>query len=103
MIDTRHNWTAYGAKFSSGYDKDCPIMELMTILDTPSDAYVTLHPEMLSSLHRVSDIILDETDAWVGCYSVASGAVTDSIVFPLLAIPEQRTTLCQLCRLSYYP
>lgn len=75
-------WTAIGAKFSSGYDKNCPIMELTTLPDTLSDTYVDLHPEMKDTLRHISGIVLDENekplvDAWVSI-SGNAGSPTDS-------------------------
>lgn len=107
MIDKRINWSAHGAKFSSGYDKNCPIMELTTIPDTLSDTYVSLHPEMLPSLHRVSGIVLDENDqpladAWVGHYRVGPGSVTDSNGHFSFWLPRDKDRLYVNCA-GYYP
>lgn len=82
IVKTTSMWTAIGAKFSSGYDKNCPIMELTTLPDTLSDTYVDLHPEMKDTLRHISGIILDENekplvDAWVSI-SGNAGSPTDS-------------------------
>lgn len=82
IVKSTSMWTAYGAKFASGYDKNCPIMELTTLPDTLSDTYVDLHPEMKDTLRHISGIILDENekplvDAWVSI-SGNAGSPTDS-------------------------
>ena len=82
IVKTTSMWTAYGAKFASGYDKNCPIMELTTLPDTLSDTYVDLHPEMKDTLRHISGIVLDENekpvvDAWISI-SGNAGSPTDS-------------------------
>ena len=83
MVATQKDWSAYGAKYNSGYDKNCPMMELTVVPDTLSDAYVRQHPEMQQALRHVSGIVLDENDrpladVWVGIRGAGAGASTDS-------------------------
>lgn len=83
IVKTVNMWTAIGAKFHSGYDKNCPIMELTTLPDTLSDTYVNQHPEKKDTLRHISGIVLDDeneeplTDVWVGT-SGGAGSPTDS-------------------------
>lgn len=83
IVDREGYWTPYGAKWSSGYDKNCPIIELTTAPDTLSDDYVNQHPELQQTMRHISGVVLDENnrplaDAWVGCYGKGAGAPTDS-------------------------
>lgn len=83
MVDYISLWSAYGAKFYSGYNKECPILELTTTTDTLCDSYVNQHPELKQSLYHISGFVYDEknkpiTDAWVGIYGAGIGAPTDS-------------------------
>lgn len=94
-------WTAIGAKFSSGYDKNCPIMELTTLPDTLSDTYVSLHPEMKDTLRHISGIVLDENekplvDAWVSI-SGNAGSPTDSTGRFSFWAPRSATSLRAEC------
>ncbi len=82
IVKTTTMWTAIGAKFSSGYDKNCPILELTTLPDTLSDTFVNMHPEMKDTLRHISGIVIDENenplvDAWVSI-SGNTGSPTDS-------------------------
>lgn len=83
IVDREGYWTPYGAKWSSGYDKNCPIIELTTAPDTLSDDYVNQHPELQQTMRHISGVVLDKNnrplaDAWVGCYGKGAGAPTDS-------------------------
>ena len=83
IVDSQRNWSAYGAKFYSGYDKNCPIIELTTVPDTLSDAFISQHPALRQSLRHVTGIVLNEfdeplPDAWVGIYAEGAGAPTES-------------------------
>lgn len=83
MIATQKDWSAYEAKYNSGYDKNCPLMELTIVPDTLSDAYISQHPEMQQALRHVSGIVMDENDrpladVWVGIRGAGAGAPTDS-------------------------
>lgn len=101
IVKTTSMWTAYGAKFASGYDKNCPIMELTTLPDTLSDTYVDLHPEMKDTLRHISGIILDENekplvDAWVSI-SGNTGSPTDSTGRFSFWAPRSATSLRAEC------
>ena len=101
IVKTTSMWTAYGAKFASGYDKNCPIMELTTLPDTLSDTYVDLHPEMKDTLHHISGIVLDENekplvDAWVSI-SGNAGSPTDSTGRFSFWAPRSATSLRAEC------
>lgn len=83
IVNRESYWTPYGAKWSSGYDKNCPIIELTTVPDTLSDAYLSQHPELQQTMRHISGVVLDGnnrpmTDVWVGCYGEGAGAPTDS-------------------------
>lgn len=83
MVVTQSDWSAYGAKYYSGYDKNCPLMELSVVPDTLNDAYVSQHPEMQQVLRHVSGIVIDEddrplADVWVGIRGAGAGAPTDA-------------------------
>lgn len=101
IVKTTSMWTAYGAKFASGYDKNCPIMELTTLPDTLSDTYVDLHPEMKDTLRHISGIILDENekpvvDAWISI-SGNAGSPTDSTGRFSFWAPRSATSLRAEC------
>ena len=101
IVKTTSMWTAYGAKFASGYDKNCPIMELTTLPDTLSDTYVDLHPEMKDTLRHISGIVLDENekplvDAWVSI-SGNTGSPTDSTGRFSFWAPRSATSLRAEC------
>lgn len=83
MVATQKDWSAYGAKYNSGFDKNCPLMELTVVPDTLSDAYVGQHPEMQQALRHVSGLVMDENDrpladVWIGIRGAGAGAPTDS-------------------------
>ncbi len=101
IVKTTSMWTAYGAKFASGYDKNCPIMELTTLPDTLSDTYEHLQPEMNDTLRHISGIILDENekplvDAWVSI-SGNTGSPTDSTGRFSFWAPRSATSLRAEC------
>lgn len=83
IVNSQTNWSAYSAKFYSGYDKNCPLLELTTVPDTLSNTYIHQHPDLQQSLRHVTGIVLDEhkepiPDVWVGVYGEGAGAPTDS-------------------------
>ena len=98
------------AKWSSGYDKNCPIIELTTVPDTLSDAYVNQHPELQQTMRHISGVVLDKnnrplTDAWVGCYGKGASAPTDSAgrfsFWLLLSYDQSKGKLYAECRPGY--
>lgn len=103
MVDKMCTWFGYGGKFYSGYDKDCPIIELVTIPDTLSDAYVNQHPYLQQSLRHVTGTVVDENDqplvdAWVGMtYDAGPGAATDSAGHFSFWLPRSVTKLRVKC------
>jgi hypothetical protein len=103
MIDKMRTWFGYGGKFYSGYDKDCPIIELVTIPDTLSDAYVNQHPYLQQSLRHVTGTVVDENDqplvdAWVGMtYDAGPGTVTDSAGHFSFWLPRNITKIRVRC------
>lgn len=103
MVDKMRTWFGYGGKFYSGYDKDCPIIELVTIPDTLSDAYVNQHPYLQQSLRHVTGTVVDENDqplvdAWVGMtYDAGPGAATDSAGHFSFWLPSNITKIRVRC------
>lgn len=102
MIATQKDWSAYGAKYYSGYDKNCPLMELTVVPDTLSDAYVSQHPEMQQALRHVSGIVMDENDSpladvWVGVRGAGAGAPTDSTGHFSFWMPREEKLLYAEC------
>jgi len=102
MVATWQDWSAYGAKFHSGYDKNCPLMELTTVPDTLSDAYISQHPALQQSLHHITGIVLSEDnepipDAWVGVYGEGAGAPTDSAGHFSFWLPRKDVTIQASC------
>ena len=102
LVATRQDWSAYGAKYASGYYTNCPVMELTTVPDTLSDAYVSQHPEMKQALRHVSGIVIDENDqpladVWVGIYGAGAGAPTDSTGHFSFWIPREEKRLYAEC------
>ena len=103
MVDKMRTWSGYGGKFYSGYDKDCPIIELVTIPDTLSDAYVNQHPYLQQSLRHVTGTVVDENDqplvdAWVGMtYDAGPGAATDSAGHFSFWLPSNITKIRVRC------
>lgn len=102
MVATRQDWSAYGAKYHSGYDKNCPLMELTVVPDTLSDAYVSQHPEMQQALRHVSGIVMDENnhplaDVWVGIRGAGAGAPTDTAGNFSFWMPRQEKFLYAEC------
>ena len=83
LVSQIRQWSPYGAKWYSGYDKACQLWEFQTVVDTLSDIYVGQHPERQKYLRHVSGVVLDEkekpiSDVWVGVYGEGAGAPTDS-------------------------
>lgn len=83
LVSQIRQWSPYGAKWYSGYDKACQLWEFQTVVDTLSDTYVGQHPERQKYLRHVSGVVLDEkekpiSDVWVGVYGEGAGAPTDS-------------------------
>lgn len=102
MVATQKDWSAYGAKYNSGYDKNCPLMELTVVPDTLSDAYVSQHPEMQQPLSHVSGIVMDENnrplaDVWVGIHGAGAGAPTDSTGHFSFWMPREEKLLYAEC------
>ena len=102
MVATQKDWSAYGAKYNSGYDKNCPMMELTVVPDTLSDAYVSQHPEMQQALRHVSGIVMDENDrpladVWVGIRGAGAGAPTDSTGHFSFWMPREEKLLYAEC------
>ena len=102
MVATWQDWSAYGAKFHSGYDKNCPLIELTTVPDTLSDAYISQHPAFQQSLHHITGIVLSENnepipDAWVGVYGEGAGAPTDSAGHFSFWLPRKDVTIQASC------
>ena len=102
MVATQKDWSAYGAKYNSGYDKNCPLMELTVVPDTLSDAYVSQHPEMQQALRHVSGIVMDENDrpladVWVGIRGAGAGAPTDSTGHFSFWMPREEQRLYAEC------
>ena len=102
MVATQKDWSAYGAKYNSGYDKNCPMMELTVVPDTLSDAYVSQHPEMQQALRHVSGIVMDENDrpladVWVGIRGAGAGAPTDSTGHFSFWMPREEQRLYAEC------
>lgn len=83
LVSQIRQWSPYGAKWYSGYDKACQLWEFQTVVDTLSDTYVGQHSERQKYLRHVSGVVLDEkekpiSDVWVGVYGEGAGAPTDS-------------------------
>ena len=102
MVATQKDWSAYGAKYNSGYDKNCPMMELTVVPDTLSDTYVSQHPEMQQALRHVSGIVMDENDrpladVWVGIRGAGAGAPTDSTGHFSFWMPREEQCLYAEC------
>lgn len=102
MVATQKDWSAYGAKYNSGYDKNCPLMELTVVPDTLSDAYVSQHPEMQQALRHVSGVVMDENDrpladVWVGIRGAGAGAPTDSTGYFSFWMPREEQRLYAEC------
>ena len=102
MVATENDWSAYGAKYYSGYDTNCPLMELTVVPDTLSDAYVSQHPEIQQALHHVSGTVIDEddrplVDVWVGVRGVGAGAPTDSTGRFSFWMPREQKQLYAEC------
>ena len=102
MVATQKDWSAYGAKYNSGYDKNCPMMELTVVPDTLSDAYVSQHPEMQQALRHVSGVVMDENDrpladVWVGVRGAGAGAPTDSTGHFSFWMPREEQRLYAEC------
>ncbi len=102
MVATQKDWSAYGAKYNSGYDKNCPMMELTVVPDTLSDAYVSQHPEMQQALRHVSGIVMDENDrpladVWIGIRGAGAGAPTDSTGHFSFWMPREEQRLYAEC------
>lgn len=102
MVATQKDWSAYGAKYNSGYDKNCSLMELTVVPDTLSDAYVSQHPEMQQALRHVSGIVMDENDrpladVWVGIRGAGAGAPTDSTGHFSFWMPREEQRLYAEC------
>ncbi len=102
MVATQKDWSAYGAKYNSGYDKNCPMMELTVVPDTLSDAYVSQHPEMQQALRHVSGVVMDENDrpladVWVGIRGAGAGAPTDSTGHFSFWMPREEQCLYAEC------
>lgn len=102
MVATQKDWSAYGAKYNSGFDKNCPMMELTVVPDTFSDAYVGQHPEMQQVLRHVSGIVMDENDrpladVWVGVRGAGAGAPTDSTGHFSFWMPREEQRLYAEC------
>ena len=102
MVATQKDWSAYGAKYNSGFDKNCPLMELTVVPDTLSDAYVRQHPEMQQALRHVSGIVMDENDrpladVWIGVRGAGAGAPTDSTGHFSFWMPREEQRLYAEC------
>ncbi len=102
MVATQKDWSAYGAKYNSGFDKNCPLMELTVVPDTLSDAYVSQHPEMQQALRHVSGIVMDENDrpladVWIGIRGAGAGAPTDSTGHFSFWMPREEQRLYAEC------
>ena len=102
MVATEKDWSAYGAKYYSGYDTNCPLMELTVVPDTLSDAYVSQHPEIQQALHHVSGTVIDEddrplVDVWVGVRGAGAGAPTDSTGRFSFWMPREQKQLYAEC------
>ena len=102
MVATQKDWSAYGAKYNSGYDKNCPMMELTVVPDTLSDTYVSQHPEMQQALRHVSGVVMDENDrpladVWVGVRGAGAGAPTDSTGHFSFWMPREEQRLYAEC------
>lgn len=102
MVATQKDWSAYGAKYNSGFDKNCPLMELTVVPDTLSDAYVGQHPEMQQALRHVSGIVMDENDrpladVWIGVRGAGAGAPTDSTGHFSFWMPREEQCLYAEC------
>ena len=102
MVATWQDWSAYGAKFYSGYNKNCPLIELTTVPDTLSDAYISQHPALQQSLRHITGIVLSEDnepipDAWVGVYGEGAGASTDSAGHFSFWLPRKDVTIQASC------
>ena len=102
MVATQKDWSAYGAKYNSGYDKNCPMMELTVVPDTLSDTYVSQHPEMQQALRHVSGIVMDENDrpladVWIGIRGAGAGAPTDSTGHFSFWMPREEQRLYAEC------
>lgn len=102
MVATQKDWSAYGAKYDSGYDKNCPLMELTVVPDTLSDAYVSQHPEMQQVLRHVSGVVMDENnrplaDVWIGIRGAGAGAPTDSTGHFSFWMPREEQRLYAEC------
>lgn len=102
MVATWQDWSAYGAKFYSGYNKNCPLIELTTVPDTLSDAYISQHPALQQSLRHITGIVLSEDNepipnAWVGVYGEGAGAPTDSAGHFSFWLPRKNVTIQASC------
>lgn len=102
MVATQKDWSAYGAKYNSGFDKNCPMMELTVVPDTLSDAYVGQHPEMQQVLRHVSGVVMDENDrpladVWIGIRGAGAGAPTDSTGHFSFWMPREEQRLYAEC------
>ena len=81
MVTYESMWSIYGAKQT--FDIDCPVLELKTVPDTLSDAYVSQRPALQQTLNHYTGTVVDQddkpiADAWVGIYGAGAGAPTDS-------------------------
>jgi hypothetical protein len=102
MVATQKDWSAYGAKYDSGYDKNCPLMELTVVPDTLSDAYVSQHPALQQTLNHYTGTVVDQDDkplagAWVGIYGAGAGAPTDSAGRFSFWVPRKATRFYAEC------
>ena len=89
-VDYVQLWSPISAKRNSGYNKNCSILDMTTVPDTLSDAYVSQHPEKQQYLRHVTGIVLDENEKPI--VDVWAGAPTDSTGHFSFWMPLNKTT-----------
>ena len=100
MVTHESSWSIYGAKQT--FDIDCPVLELKTVPDTLSDAYVSQHPALQQTLNHYTGTVVDQDDkpidgAWVGIYGQGAGAPTDSAGRFSFWVPRKATRFYAEC------
>ena len=78
------------------------MLELKTVPDTLSDAYVSRHPALQQTLNHYTGIVVDQddkpiADAWVGIYGAGAGAPTDSAGRFSFWVPRKATRFYAEC------
>ena len=100
LVTHESTWSIYGAKQT--FDIDCPVLELKTVPDTLSDAYVSRHPALQQTLNHYTGTVVDQDDkpiagAWVGIYGAGAGAPTDSAGRFSFWVPRKATRFYAEC------